>query len=52
MSDRTKFEEWMGNCPVKIGEYDDYTETIQGLHTTYLLRCARVSFEITLVEDE
>ncbi len=40
MSDYKKFQEWLDNCPVKIGEYDDYTETI------------RVLFEITLEEEE
>jgi len=50
MSDYKKFQEWLSNCPVKIRECEDYTDTIQGLHTTYLLGCKRVLFEITLEE--
>ena len=40
MSDYEKFQEWLDNCPVKIREYDDYTDTIQ------------VQFEIELEPDE
>ena len=39
-SDYEKFQEWLDNCPVKIREYDDYTDTIQ------------VQFEIELEPDE
>ena len=40
MSDYEKFQEWLDNCPVKIREYDDYTDTIQ------------VQFEIESEPDE
>ncbi len=40
MSNYKEFQEWLDTCPVKIHEYDDYTDIIQ------------VRFEIELEPDD
>ena len=40
MNEYEKFQEWLNNCPVKIIDYEDLTDTFQ------------VTFEVPLEEEE
>ena len=39
MTDYEKFQEWLNNCPVKISDYQDFTDQFQ------------ITFEVELEEE-